>query len=94
MPKPKPTPPISLSDDQLAAVMRATEVLEPYRRSAFLVALAQLLRSEPQPVGDGSLGRAIRQLQHEFRDPMNIAGSTPQTRYHRPSRLRDRAAIE
>jgi hypothetical protein len=35
----KPPPPISLTDDQLRAVMRATEVLEPYRRSAFLVAL-------------------------------------------------------
>jgi hypothetical protein len=44
------------------AVMRA-EPLDPQRRSAFLVALAQLLRSERQPVGDGSVGRCIRQLQ-------------------------------
>jgi hypothetical protein len=36
-----------------------------------------MLRSEPQPVGDGSLGRAIRQLQHEFRDPMCVGASLP-----------------
>jgi hypothetical protein len=86
----KPTPPISLTDEQLHAVFRATEVLEPYRRSAFLVALAELLRAEPRPIGDGSVGRAIRQLQHEFRDPMSVAlRSTP----HPPRRVLG-AAIE
>jgi hypothetical protein len=49
---------ISLTDDQLSAVFRATEPLEPIRRSAFLVALATMLRSEPTPLGHGSLGRA------------------------------------
>jgi hypothetical protein len=68
--------------------MCATEVLEPYRRSAFLAALAALLRSEPQPVGDGSLGRCIRQLQHEFRDSFGIAAAP-----HPPKRVVG-AAIE
>jgi hypothetical protein len=68
---------ISLTDDQLATVMKAAEPLDPHRRSAFLVALAALLRGEPQPVGDGSLGRAIRELQHEFRDPMCIGPGMP-----------------
>jgi hypothetical protein len=40
------------------------------------------VRSEPQPVGDGSLGRAIRQLQHEFRDPMCV-GSPMEARSRR-----------
>jgi hypothetical protein len=57
--------------------MRACEPLDPARRSAFLAALATLLRSEPQPLGDGSLGRCIRALQHEFRDPMCIGTSMP-----------------
>jgi hypothetical protein len=76
MPATKPNP-ISLTDDQLSTVMKAAEPLDPARRSAFLVALASMLRSEPQPVGDGSLGRAIRALQHEFRDPMCVGTSLP-----------------
>jgi hypothetical protein len=46
MTKQQPTSPLSLSDTQYLAVVRATEPLEPQRRSAFLSALAQLLRSD------------------------------------------------
>jgi hypothetical protein len=84
--------PISLTDDQLSTVMKAAEPLDPHRRSAFLVALATMLRSEPQPVGDGSLGRAIRFLQHEFRDPMCVAAKH-QPHTHRPSKLTSKPAI-
>src|SRR3974390_393243 len=65
--------PISLTDDQLSTVMKAAAPLDPRRRGAFLIALAALLRSEPQPVGDGSLGRRIRQLQHQF--PASMGGA-------------------
>jgi hypothetical protein len=77
MPATKPNnPPISLSDHQLSMVMTAAAPLDPHRRSAFLVALATMLRSEPQPIGDGSLGRCIRRLQPEFHDPLSIASNS------------------
>lgn len=53
--------PISLSDEQLQRIMSAVEILHPSDRSQFLVALADRLRAEPE-VGDGSLGRALRDL--------------------------------
>jgi hypothetical protein len=83
MSQPTPPNPISLTDDQLSTVMRATEPLDPHRRSAFLSALAQMLRSEPQPIGDGALGRAIRQLQHEFHDPLSVAAGPLQAKSRR-----------
>jgi hypothetical protein len=68
--------PLSLSDDQMSAVFRACEPLLPPDRSAFLIALAQLLRSEPQ-LGDGVVFRAVRSLQREFFRPPTInAGGT------------------
>jgi hypothetical protein len=54
--------PISLSDAALGQVMRLAEPLAPHDRSAFLAALALLLRSEPQPPGDGVVFRSARQL--------------------------------
>jgi hypothetical protein len=59
---PQPTTPISLSDDQLAAVMRACAPLMPVDRDPFLRALAHRLRG--QEIGDGTVGRAIRELLH------------------------------
>jgi hypothetical protein len=53
--------PISLSDDQLSAVMRAAGPLHPADRSAFLHAVAASLRFEPDP-GDGTVDRVIRWL--------------------------------
>jgi hypothetical protein len=54
--------PLALSDDAMAMIMRLCEPLAPPDRSAFLAALAQLLRHEPQPPGDGSVHRHARQL--------------------------------
>lgn len=48
----------------------------PADRSAFLVALAQLLRNEPN-IGDGTVSRAIRSLQREFWRPPQIPGGNP-----------------
>jgi hypothetical protein len=66
-----PGRPIALTDDQLSRVMQACEVLEPHARSAFLVALAQLLRSQPV-IGDGALHRCIRDLMPQFHEPLGV----------------------
>jgi hypothetical protein len=60
-----PTQPLSLSDSQLDAVMRAAEPLLPLGRDPFLRAVAQRLRSEPT-IGDGLVGRVCKELQREF----------------------------
>jgi hypothetical protein len=36
--------------------------LVPHDRSAFLAALASLLRHEPQPLGDGAVFRSAKEL--------------------------------
>jgi hypothetical protein len=54
--------PISLSDEQLSVITDFAEPLAPHDRSAFLAALANLLRHEPRPIGDGALHRAAKQL--------------------------------
>jgi hypothetical protein len=81
MPATKPRP-ISLTDEQLMTVMCATEPLDPQRRSAFLVALAQMLRSEPQ-IGDGVVFRCIRALQPTFHDSMSVSLPMSQARSRR-----------
>ena len=43
--------------------------------------------------GDGEFGRALRELLHSgFFKPPTLSGAQP--RYDRPSKIRDRAAIE
>jgi hypothetical protein len=67
MPEPGP---ISLSDQQLDAVFRAAEPLQPYERCAFLAALARL-HSGRSEIGDGEFFRSIRDLQREhFKPPV------------------------
>ena len=69
--------PLALSDSQFAAVYTACQPLLPIDRDAFLVALAAVLRGEPQPLGDGVVGRAIRSLQREFFRPPVVRHDTP-----------------
>jgi hypothetical protein len=61
--------PLTVSDLQLSAILRACDPLPPPDREPFLFALADLLRGEPQPLGDGSVFRAVRSLQREFFQP-------------------------
>jgi hypothetical protein len=69
--------PLALSDEQYSMVCQACEPLLPVDRSAFLVALAELLRGETE-IGDGTVARAIRGLQREFFDPpVNAGNSAP-----------------
>jgi hypothetical protein len=74
MSTPNPNP-ISLSDDELSFIMRVTEPLNPHDRSAYLHALAELLRQEPV-IGPGVLYRLAKKLLPEFWRPPTI--STPQ----------------
>ena len=77
--------PLALTDAQYATVCEACEPLLPPDRSAFLVALAQLLGSASE-IGDGTVARAIRSLQREFwRPPLNPTNSAPRP----PSRVND-----
>jgi hypothetical protein len=51
--------PLSLSDEQLEAVFRAAEPLQPYEREAFLVAVATMFRGREE-IGDGIAARAFQ----------------------------------
>ena len=68
--------PLSLTDQQMSAVLRACEPMLPADRDPFLRALAAALRDQRE-LGDGVVFRAIRHLQREFRQPPRIEkGST------------------
>jgi hypothetical protein len=68
--------PISLSDGQLSVITQLAEPLAPPDRSAFLAALAQLLRHEPQPLGDGAVFRSAKQLLATGHYTLNSAVAT------------------
>jgi hypothetical protein len=68
--------PISLTDDQLLAVITCAEVLPLEDRSRFLHRVAALLRD--CVIGDGAVNRAARQAQAEvFRAPQFNGNSAP-----------------
>jgi hypothetical protein len=75
--------PISLSDNQLTAVMHAAAPLQPYEREAFLVAVATMFGGR-EAIGDGELGRAIRGLQRQYFKPP----SETETGQRAPQQLR------
>lgn len=60
--------PLAVTDEQLSMIYRAAQPLLPPDRLAFLAALADRLRGEAI-VGDGSIARAIRELQRQFFRP-------------------------
>jgi hypothetical protein len=59
--------PLRLSDDQLAAVLRAAEPLAIGDRGAFLQDVAAALQG--QELGDGVVYRTIAQVQRRYYDP-------------------------
>jgi hypothetical protein len=63
-----PTMPISLTDIQLDAVLRAAAPLLPQDRSPFLEALAHALQGQPL-LGDGVIHRTIAETQKRFFTP-------------------------
>ena len=54
--------PISLSDSALTTIVQLCRSLTPEARIAFMAALADELRDEPQPLGDGTVARTARAL--------------------------------
>jgi hypothetical protein len=84
---PTPPRPLTLSDSQMDAVMRATAPMQPPDRSAFLNALAHRLRHEQ--IGDGTVFRACRELQREFfKPPTGVEQHAPKHRVHDRGELR------
>jgi hypothetical protein len=63
---PHETTPLRLSDDQLTAVMRLAQPLQPQCRDAFLRILAHELRGRID-VGDGELHRVARDVIKSYR---------------------------
>jgi len=59
--------PISLSQPQFLAIANAAAALFPADRDPFIAAMAAAL--EGLPLGDGSVGRAIRDVQCRFSHP-------------------------
>jgi hypothetical protein len=62
---PHATPPLALTDDQLATVLRAAEPLHPHDRTDFFAAVAQVLAGQAV-LGDGVVARTCRELQRRF----------------------------
>jgi hypothetical protein len=60
--------PLSLSDDELAAVMQAAAPLPPRDREAFLVDVAGELANYPE-IGPGVVHRVVRQIQRQHLAP-------------------------
>jgi hypothetical protein len=71
LPAPAPVRPLHLTDDQLTAVMRAAEPLAIGDRGAFLLDVAAALAG--QELGDGTVYRAIAQVQKRYYDPPILA---------------------
>jgi hypothetical protein len=59
--------PIPLSQPQFLAIANAAAALFPADRDPFIAAVAAAL--EGQPIGDGSVGRIIRDVQCRFDHP-------------------------
>ncbi len=65
--------PIAVSDAQMSAILTAATPLRPVERAAFLNALAHFLQSGPEPIGDGSLNRLIRETVREvWKPPLEV----------------------
>ena len=59
--------PIPLSQPQFLAITNAAAALYPADRDPFIAAVAAEL--DGQPIGDGTIGRAIRDVQCRFDHP-------------------------
>ena len=79
---------ITLTDAQTDAIIHATRPLQPSERAAFLAALVALF-ADRNEIGDGELGRALRDLQQQhFRPPTATETGMMGTRHkplHAPS---------
>jgi hypothetical protein len=74
--------PIALTGPQFLAITNAAAALCPSDRDPFIAAVAAAL--EGQPLGDGTLGRIIRDAQGRFAHPEPDQGQTPRWSRDRP----------
>jgi hypothetical protein len=74
--------PIALSQPQFLAIANAAAALNPVDRDQFIVAIAAELAG--MPIGDGSIGRAIREVQCRFSHPEPDQGQTPRWSRDKP----------
>jgi hypothetical protein len=68
---------ISLSDDELMAVMDAAAPLQPHQRSAFLADVAAE-RAKHEVIGVGVIGRVCSKIQRQHLNPSsfhNVGGT-------------------
>ena len=77
---------IRITDTQALAITHATRPLREHERTAFLAALAKLLAGRNE-IGDGKLGRALRDLQRQhFRPPTDAGIGLVETQHKRAVR--------
>jgi hypothetical protein len=72
--------PIPISDEQWTVLLQSAQALLPVDRPHYLAALAQALRNEPLPLGDGALYRAIRLTQRTYWRPPRVTAPIAQDR--------------
>jgi hypothetical protein len=84
--------PISLTDDQMTALMHAAAPLpSPHDRSAFLASVAHFFRGRSE-VGDGELFRCIAELQRiYFKAPTRVETYRTAPQLEKKVRVRRRA---
>jgi hypothetical protein len=80
--------PIPLTGSQFLAVVNAAAALCPVDRDPFLIAVAAGLQG--QPIGDGTIGRIVREVQLRFPhpevEPLPPRWARDKPRYERVSR--------
>jgi hypothetical protein len=72
--------PIPISDEQWTVLLQSAQALLPVDRPYYLAALAEALRNEPLPLGDGALYRAIRLTQRTYWQPPRVTAPIAQDR--------------
>ena len=65
---PNPSRPLSLTDEQMTALLRAAQPLDRDLREPFLLAVARALQGR-ELLGDGEVFRTIRETQRQFWHP-------------------------
>ena len=74
------TRPIPVSDVQWTVLLQSAQALLPVDWPHYLAALAEALRDEPLPLGDGALYRAIRLTQRTYWRPPRVTAPIAQDR--------------
>jgi hypothetical protein len=63
---------LALSDTQIAHIQLVSRPLQPKERAAFLAALFEDLLMRGDEIGDGELGRTLRDLQRRYFQPPTV----------------------